>query len=59
MGALKDQIHSGQLTFLEKLDENQRELLAVLERQATRANALETGLARLDERTRKQPAPPL
>jgi hypothetical protein len=32
---------------------NHRELLAVLERQATRVNALEAGLARLDERTRK------
>ena len=53
MGALKDQIHSGQLTFLEKLDDNQRELLAVLERQATRINGLETGLARVDERTKE------
>jgi len=32
---------------------NHRELLAVLERQPTRVNALEAGLARLDERTRK------
>ena len=53
LGALKDQIHSGQLTLLEKLDDNQRELLAVLERQATRINGLETGLARVDERTRE------
>jgi hypothetical protein len=34
---------------------NHWELLAVLERQATRVNALEAGLARLDERTREQP----
>jgi hypothetical protein len=34
---------------------NHRELLAMLERQATRVNALEAGLARLDERMREQP----
>ena len=34
---------------------NHWELLAVIERQATRFNALEAGLARLDERTREQP----
>ena len=38
---------------------NHRELLAMLERQATRVNALEAGLARLDERTREQPGAPL
>jgi hypothetical protein len=37
------------------LDANHRELLAALERLATRINALEAGFARLDERTRKQP----
>ena len=51
--ALKDQIHAGHLAILEKLDTNQRELLAALERQVTRINALESGLARVDERTRK------
>jgi hypothetical protein len=50
---LKDQMHAGHLAILEKLDANHRELLAALERQATRSNALEAGLARLDERTRK------
>ncbi len=50
---LKDHIHAGHLAILEKLDANHRELLAALERQATRINALEAGLARLDERTRK------
>ena len=49
--ALKDQIHAGHLAILEKLDSHQRELLAALERQATRINALESGLARVDERT--------
>jgi hypothetical protein len=49
---LKDQIHAGQLAILEKLDANHRELLATLDRQVTRINALESGLARVDERTR-------
>jgi len=50
--ALKDQMHADHLALLEKLDANQRELLAALERQATRINALEAGLARVDERTK-------
>jgi hypothetical protein len=50
---LKDRIHAGHLAILEKLDANQRELLAALERQANRISALESGLARVDERTRK------
>ena len=52
LAALKDHIHAGHLAILEKLDANHRELLAALERQATRVNALESGLARVDERTR-------
>jgi hypothetical protein len=51
--ALKDQMHTNHLALLEKLDANHRELLAALERQATRINALEAGLARVDERTKK------
>ena len=51
--ALKDQMHADHLVLLEKLDANHRELLAALERQVTRINALESGLARVDERTRK------
>ncbi len=50
---LKDQMHANHLALLEKLDVNHRELLAALERQANRINLLETGLARVDERTRK------
>ncbi len=50
---LKDHIHAGHLAILEKLDANHRELLAALDRQVTRINALESGLARVDERTRK------
>jgi hypothetical protein len=48
---LKDHVHAGHLAILEKLDANQRELLAALERQANRISALESGLARVDERT--------
>ncbi len=53
LGALKDHIHAGHLAILEKLDANHRELLAALERQASRISALESGLARVDERTRE------
>jgi hypothetical protein len=53
LAALKDHIHAGHLAILEKLDVNHRELLAALERQAGRLNALEAGLARVDERTRE------
>jgi hypothetical protein len=50
---LKDRIHAGHLAILEKLEANHRDLLTALERQAGRISALETGLARVDERTRK------
>jgi hypothetical protein len=50
---LKDHMHATHLAILEKLDANHRELLAALDRQVSRINALETGLARVDERTRK------
>jgi hypothetical protein len=53
MLALKDSIHASHLAILEKLDANQRELLGALERQASRTNVVETGLARLDERSKK------
>ena len=53
MLGIKDRIHDDHLALLEKLDANHRELLAALERQVTRVNALESGLARVDERTRK------
>jgi len=52
LAVLKDHIHTGHLTVLEKLDANHRDLLAALERQATRINAVESGLARVDERTK-------
>jgi hypothetical protein len=54
MLATRERINATHLAVLEKLDANHRELLAALERQATRVNALEAGLARVDERTRKQ-----
>ena len=59
---LKDNMHQEHLVLLEKLeavhralldtlDLNHRELLAELEREGTRINTLEAGLARVDERT--------
>ena len=53
MLASRERMHADHLALLEKLDVNHRELLAALERQATCINALEAGLARVDERTRK------
>ena len=49
---IRERLHASHLALLEKLDANHRELLAALERQVTRINALESGLARVDERTR-------
>ena len=53
MLATRERLHTNHLAILEKLDANHRELLAALERLATRISALEAGLARVDERTRK------
>ena len=53
MVTLKDQMHADHLALLEKLDANHREFLTALDRQATRINALESALARVDERTQK------
>jgi hypothetical protein len=53
MLATRERFHTNHLAILEKLDANHRELLAALERLAARINALESGLARVDERTRK------
>jgi hypothetical protein len=53
MLATRERINTTHLAILEKLDANHRDLVAALERQATRINVLETGLARVDERTRK------
>ncbi len=52
MREISERIHADHLALLEKLDANHRELLAALERQAGRINALECGLARVDERTK-------
>jgi len=49
---LKDQMHADHLALLQKLEANHRELLAALDRQVNRLNALEAGLARVDERSR-------
>ena len=53
MLATRERINATHLAILEKLDANHRELLAALERQSTRINSLESGLARVDERTRR------
>jgi hypothetical protein len=53
MLATREGMHASHLSILDKLDANHRELLAALERQATRINLLESGLACVDERTRK------
>ena len=53
MMATRERINATHLAVLEKLDANHRELLAALDRQANRISALETGLARVDERTSK------
>ena len=50
---LRERLHANHLTLLDKAEANQRELLAALERQGARISALEAGVARLDERTRK------
>ena len=54
MLATRERFHTNHLAILEKLDANHRELLAVLERQGTRINALESSFARVDERTSKR-----
>jgi hypothetical protein len=51
MLATRERMHADHLALLEKLGANHRELLAALERQAARINAVEAGLARVDERT--------
>ena len=50
---VRDRMQANHLALLEKLDSNHGELLAALERQSARVSALETGVARLDKRTRK------
>jgi hypothetical protein len=53
MLATRERINATHLAILEKLDANHRELLGALERQASRINTVESGLARVDERTSK------
>ena len=52
MLATREGMHTNHLSLLDKLDANHRELLGALERQVSRINTLESGLARVDERTR-------
>ena len=49
MLATRERINATHLAILEKLDANHRELLGALERQATRINTLEAGLARVGD----------
>jgi hypothetical protein len=49
---IRERLHADHLALLEKLDANHRELLTALERQGARINTLESGLARMDERTK-------
>ena len=51
LAGLKDQMHADHLALVEKLDANQRELLAALERLANKISGLEAAFARLAERT--------
>jgi hypothetical protein len=53
MLATRERINATHLAILDRLDANHRELLGALDRQVSRINAVETGLARVDERTRK------
>jgi hypothetical protein len=50
---IRERLHGNHLALLEKLDSNHRELLAALERQGGRISALEAGLDRVDERTKR------
>ena len=53
LAALKDHIHADHLAVLQTVEASHRELVAALDRLATRISAVEAGLARVDERTRK------
>ena|SRR5438045_3410396 len=52
LDAMRDRIAASYLAIGDKLDINHREVLSALDRQVTRINNLEAGLARVDERTR-------
>jgi hypothetical protein len=52
LNLMRDRIGASYLAIADKLDANHRELLSALDHQITRINDLETGLARVDERTK-------
>src|ERR1041384_4435798 len=52
MTAVRDRIGASSLAMADKLDANHKEIMGALDRQITRINDLETGLARVDERTK-------
>ncbi len=53
MLATRERIYAAHLAVLDKLDVIHLELLGALERQSSRLSAVESGLARVDERTRR------
>jgi hypothetical protein len=55
MLAVTERINATHLAMLDKLDANQRQLLGALDALGLRVSTLEATVARLDERTRKQP----
>src|SRR4051794_17505008 len=52
MSAMRDRIGASHIAIAELMTHNHKELLERLDRQVTRINHLESGLARVDERTR-------
>jgi hypothetical protein len=53
LNAMRDRIGAGYLAVAEKMDQHHRELLTALDHQVNRINEIETGLARVDERTKR------
>src|SRR5882672_6564740 len=52
LNSIHDRIATGHIVLANKMDAHHRELLSALDHQVTRINELETGLARVDERTK-------
>ena len=59
MDATRDRIEAGNLAITNKLDANHHELLSAFDRQITRINNLETGLAPTPRFRPSKPQPPL
>jgi len=52
LNAMYDRLATGYVVLGKKMDSHHHELLTALDHQVTRINELETGLARVDERTK-------